>query len=342
MKIFYFCPSVNIPTGGIKVIYRHVELLKQCGFDAFVLHFEDGFRCDWFQNSTLISYPSPKLINRILFRKKQKYSRSWPTKLVLPDSSLYTIGTDDIIVIPEVCWMEFKTYWPGIKKVIFNQNGYYTFRYHSLDAQDLLGTYITKDTIACLSISEDTTKNVHFAFPKLPIYRVKLSIDPSLFHYQNNKKLMVSYMPRKNLYDIIHVINLLKYHGGIENCQIVPIEEKSEKQVSEILQNSLIFLSFGYPEGFSLPPAEAMACGCLVVGYHGQAAKEFMRPEFSFPFEIWDSIGIATKTLELINTFHKNKFESIRRKASEFILLNYSLEEEKNILIKAWSQIITL
>ena len=44
-------------------------------------------------------------------------------------------------------------------------------------------------------------------------------------------------MPRKNPFDVRHVINLLKYHGGIENCQIVPIEGKSEKQIYDYLKN---------------------------------------------------------------------------------------------------------
>ena len=41
------------------------------------------------------------------------------------------------------------------------------------------------------------------------------------------------------------------------------------EEVACALQDSLLFLSCGHPEGFGLPLAEAIACGCLVVGYHG-------------------------------------------------------------------------
>jgi len=39
--------------------------------------------------------------------------------------------------------------------------------------------------------------------------------------------------------------------------------------VADILRSSRVFLSFSQREGFGLPPLEALACGCAVVGYHG-------------------------------------------------------------------------
>ncbi len=53
MRITYLCPSINTPIGGIKVIYRHAEILTSLGFDSAVFHPDDhAFRCSWFQNNT--------------------------------------------------------------------------------------------------------------------------------------------------------------------------------------------------------------------------------------------------------------------------------------------------
>ena len=58
---------------------------------------------------------------------------------------------------------------------------------------------------------------------------------------------------------------------------------RSEAAVADILRESQVFLSFGHPEGFGLPPAEALACGCLVIGYHGGGGREYFGPAGAYP-----------------------------------------------------------
>ena len=50
-RIIYLSPADDTPTGGIKVIYRHAEMLAEMGADAYVLHpFDTKFRCSWFDH----------------------------------------------------------------------------------------------------------------------------------------------------------------------------------------------------------------------------------------------------------------------------------------------------
>ena len=51
----------------------------------------------------------------------------------------------------------------------------------------------------------------------------------------------------------------------------------SEAEVARDPSGVTVFLSLNKAEGFGLPPAEAIACGCRVVGFHGMAAREFFR-----------------------------------------------------------------
>ena len=52
------------------------------------------------------------------------------------------------------------------------------------------------------------------------------------------------------------------------------LDQISHRDVMANLSKSLLFLSFGHPEGFGLPVAEAMASGCAVVGYSGLGGRE--------------------------------------------------------------------
>ncbi|MBA4358467.1 MAG: group 1 glycosyl transferase, partial [Desulfovibrio sp.] len=60
-------------------------------------------------------------------------------------------------------------------------------------------------------------------------------------------------------------------------CQWVEIAGLTAQGVAEALQPAHIFLATGFPEGCPLPPLEAMACGCLPVGYMGFGGADYMR-----------------------------------------------------------------
>ena len=55
-SITYVCPTnKNKPSGGIKIIYRHAEILSKLlpnGIGCKIFHYEDfNFSCDWFTHN---------------------------------------------------------------------------------------------------------------------------------------------------------------------------------------------------------------------------------------------------------------------------------------------------
>jgi len=70
VTIYYGCPDKDYPVGGVRVIYRHVDLLNRNGFDAFVLHHYFPFRCTWFENATRVAHEV----------RYPDLSRSFPTR----------------------------------------------------------------------------------------------------------------------------------------------------------------------------------------------------------------------------------------------------------------------
>jgi glycosyltransferase involved in cell wall biosynthesis len=140
----------------------------------------------------------------------------------------------------------------------------------------------------------------------------------------------------------MQVINILKFRGVLKDYEIVPFVNLPQIEVARIFKESLIFLSFGYPEGFGLPAAEAMACGCIVVGFHGGGGREFFKPEFSYPIEQGDILGYSRVVEEVINNYDRNNVEVLKKGqlASEYISHHYSAELEEEEVLSAWRSIL--
>ncbi|MBN1571320.1 MAG: glycosyltransferase [Acidobacteria bacterium] len=337
--IYYFCPDLRGVVGGVKTMYRHVDILNRNHFSAAVLHSTNDFRCDWFENNTRIAY-----VRATRFE------------------------TDDIIVFPESLLAYFtdahnppklqlqfyrafsrnrhKFYLNELskmpaRKVIFNQGVYLTFKDFDYSKEYDI-PYLRRDVVATICISEDSHNYLSYVFPRIPIYRVHLSANKADFYYQDEKKPQIAFMADRNKDDWNQVLNILKIKNLTSGFRLVPIKNKTEKEVGQILRESAFFFSFGKAEGFSLPPLEAMICGCVVVGYHGGGGREYFDPAYCYPVEPGDIIDFARKAEEAV-TAYRNRPSAILNKgkiASERICLKYDARIEETDLIKVWSEIL--
>lgn len=87
----------------------------------------------------------------------------------------------------------------------------------------------------------------------------------------------VGCMPRKNKAQIEQVKRIFKERNPGQQVEWWAIQDADQAGVARSLQNCHIFLCTGFPEGFSLPPLEAMACACLPVGFTGYGGWDYMR-----------------------------------------------------------------
>ena len=321
--IYYWSPDYNTPVGGLKILYHDVDVLNANGIAAAILHRKRGFRCTWFENATRVAY-----IGRTKLTAEDY--------LVIPEvyGSLYAHPEHR----PKAARVFKKLFASEAVKVVFNQNAYNTFGGLSMDMQERRVLYADQGVKAVMVVSDDNRAYLHQAFPDLKVLRIHNAIDPNLFVFQGEKKPQICFMPRKNADHALQVINILKFAGDLEGLTVAPIEGLSEKQTARIMQDSLMFLSFGYPEGFSLPPAEAMSCGCIVVGYHGMGGREYFKPEFCFPVEMGDILAFAQTVKAVLQIYREEPatLQRMARQASDFIRQTYSAEQERADILECW------
>ena len=314
MSIYFLAPDLTHPSGGVRVLYRHADLLNAAGMDAAIVHQKPGFRVAWFANRTRVIHPPLE------------------------------IGPEDILVFPEIEGPAIAQAAPGVRKVIFNQNAYYTFRGYPFAQGELRPPYRHPDVLGTIVVSEDSHRYLEHAFPGLNVRRVRLGIDPALYHPREAKERQICFVAHKHQEDAQQIISILRCRDALAGFRIVPIHNRPAEEAAAILRQSMVFLSVGYPEGFGLPAAEAMACGCVVIGYHGNGGREFFTPEYGFPIEVGDIIGFAMAAEQVLRTLDRDPhaYADMTRRASQFIHSTYSVENERIDIISVWRQILNL
>lgn len=327
--IYYLCPDSDLPIGGVKKIYQHVDILNELGLKAFVLHEYKGFRCTWFHHNTPIAYSS-----RIT------------EELTTENDSLPPLCKEDILVIPEVMvkkTIDFVTSL-GLDFVIFNQSAYYTFmgQSTSFNEGDLKSIYKNKNLLGVITISENSKKYLEYSFGTLDLFRVHLSIDFSLFSYQNKKKKQIAYMPRRCGEEASQIISILCERGFLTDWTLAPIHNIHETEVATILKESAIFLSFSRREGFGLPPLEAISCGCIVIGYHGGGGEEYFHGPTIFPIVPCEIIEFAQTIEKIALNYDSSQEEHLKLTldAKNVIQNKYSIEREKKDLTEIWKALL--
>ncbi|HEY2055859.1 MAG TPA: glycosyltransferase [Solirubrobacterales bacterium] len=298
--VYYLCPDHASPSGGVRAIYRHVDLLNEAGIDAAVLHHRRGFSCRWFEHST-----------RVLA------------------ASGVELSPRDLLVVPEIYGPFFDRLPEGPRLVAFNQNAYLTFD-RLAPRQEL--SYRRFE--AAMTVSRDSAEYLRFAFPELDVAVVPNSIDSELFRpCRGLPPRRLATMPRKRAGEADQIVRLLG--ARLDGWEVVEIEGRPEAEVAARLRESPIFLALGRQEGFGLPAAEAMASGCFVVGFPGFGGRELFDPQCSGPVEDGDVLGAAVRIANAIELYESRPAElrEAGMRARRRIVEVWTPEEQRRALL---------
>lgn len=307
--VYFLCPDYQVPSGGIRVMYRHVDLLNAAGTTAAVLHHKDGFACRWFEHSTVtVGAPSVRLT------------------------------PDDVLVVPEI-YAPFLERLPRTPRLVaFNQNAYLTFdRVPS-------GRPVSYDMFtAAITVSQDSADYLRFAFPDLDVSVVRNAIDPSIFHPAARAPgRRLALMPRKRPQEADQVLRLLG--DRLRGWDVVTMAGMSERAIAAAMGSSAIFLAFGRQEGFGLPAAEAMACGCYVIGFPGFGGRELFDPAFSNPIEDGDVLSFAREVAAAVSDYESDpaRLRAAGARAAEHVRQTYSLSRQHDELTGFFARLAAL
>lgn len=290
-------------------MYRHVEILKNAGFDACVVQHQNGFQAKWFKSDVPVLYADGGL----------------------------ALGPEDWAVIPE----DHSGALEGLRRVacrkaIFCQGHYQIFEYIP-PASSWSDYGATTVLVSSLPI-RDFVRSV---FDIEPAY-IPLSLDLDLFRPGTDLRILqLAFMPRKGAQHL-RMIQALIHHRApdLRDVPWIAIDGYRETEVAAILRRSAFFLATGFREGFGLPPLEAMACGAMVVGFRAGGGAEYARQDNGFWVTDEDTFALADKLIDLLRSYREGKaaalWESVRA-AGHVTAARYTRAAEAQRVVEFWS-----
>ena len=244
-RIFYVSHDLSEPRGGIAVLYSHVAALREHGFEAFIVHATPGFR-----------YPLAR------------------QDIPVIDASNLGVSRSDVLVVPEDHPAAIrKCRALSCRKVLLCQNHFYVF-----DGLEPGETWSDFGFSGYLCVSRPVQQALRKWFG-VEASVVRPAIHSSFFNEASKplaSPITAACMPRKGLPHLRLVQGLLATRPvGGSDIAWVEINGLSQDQVAAHLRAAHIYVSTSEAEGLGLPPLEAMAAGCLVVGFAGGGGLDY-------------------------------------------------------------------
>ena len=101
-----------------------------------------------------------------------------------------------------------------------------------------------------------------------------------------------------------------------------------------MLERSKIFMAFSHFEGCPLPPLEAALSGNQVIGYTGQGAKEYWRPEIFEEVASGDVAGFAQRVLAKVQAIDQAQGFDVCLPTIRALAKTYSPEQERTDMLE--------
>lgn len=297
------------PVGGIKVIYQHCILLKELGYEVYPLiigRYEGNF---------------------FGFNIELKYLKDVGYKL-LPD---------DVVVCPE-----FNPYL-GLRficgsRVLLNQSQSWLYLDQRLDLQDKGKNYIQLGYDHIMNCSQHLAELMK-QHMNVDSFSVINGIDSTIFKPKQEMRVAQRVLAFSRKHPLLIDEIRMECKRLKLNYDFRVVDGLAEEQVIAEYQQADIFLATGFPEGFGLPPLEAMSCGCVVIGFTGGGASEFMvHNETALVADDGDCKAVVNH-LKFLESEHNGFKETIRKNGIN-MASKYQLDNTKELLHQFYQNIV--
>jgi glycosyltransferase involved in cell wall biosynthesis len=304
--VVYLSWPATETTGGIKMVFRHVEALRSLGFEAKVAT-EDGAAPGWFATRAPVM----------------------PLAQLKPG--------DDVLVFPEnhaILLQRFES-WSN-RKVVFCQNPFMAYR-----GVGPRSDYRDYGVTTVLCPGQFVANFCSRRFPGQEIYVIPYPLDRLTFKPRPPKRLQIAYAPRKRSMEAAFVRDLFQAENpSWKSVSWVVIEKMPEAEVARVLGESSVYLALGRFEACPLSSLEALSAGCIVAGFTGAGGWDYATSRNGFWAAEDDVLGCSTQLAEAVRLAAegKQRYQEMVADAQATAAL-YNEERFLQSLLECWRQL---
>lgn len=299
-RVVYAGFATRRRSGGVHVLTEHVRLLRDAGVDAWLWLPDPDDRTDW------IAADVPVL-----------FGTTTP------------IRADDLLVLPETPTVHGRDPAPAARKVIFNQNHFYTFA-AGAPGPGFPGWAPAPAIWAVTGESRDVLAAV---LPDLPVSLIPNPVDCELFHPQRADRPRVSWFPRKRPREASLLRELFRLDPRLAGVDLAEMVDAPQSVVAATLGTSTVFVALGHSESFGLPVAEALASGCLVVGYDGGGGHELFEAPGAWPVPAQRPLLLRDLVVDLVT--RADDLHLVRAANRDWVQQRYTTDRTRAALLPA-------
>jgi hypothetical protein len=238
-RVLYASFATRHLSGGVDVHLHHIAILRSMGIEA------------------LLWLPQPG-------------TPEWMGEVPVVTGATLEVGEDDLILFPEAPIVPGIDPAPGARKIIFNQNHFYTYATWDGPVDGYPGW---SPEPAVWAVSEESAAVLRSLNPALPVTVVPPSIDPNVFAPAASKS-GVAMLAKKRPHEARLLRRLLELDPRVPDGAVRVLLDVPRHEVVQGLAEAAVFVALSHTDAFGLPVAEALTAGCLVVGYDGGGGVE--------------------------------------------------------------------
>lgn len=291
-RIHYLVPDYDQPSWGTGLLYEHVGMLREMGFDARVIHERAPFRLGWMDHDVPIAYLD-----------------------TLDDPP----AAHDLLVVPEtLAAAAVKLPWP-CRRIVFVQNCFVVVR--GLEGAN---GYPELGFEAALAILPHVARilETHFGLPATvvpPFVAPYFFGDPEESRTrERSRTILLAVKPEHRAvgfpdYDLFTTLVGRRLREG-DGWRLRELHGLHHAEVARAMADATFLVNLNTHEAFNSTVPEAMAAGCVPLCYDAFGGRDFLADgENAFVFPNHHVYPLVEKLLELMKGAAPPDLDRMRR-----------------------------